>query len=400
MAQAIHESRTDHVVLGFRSSLIHCHFTVEQILKQEIFQKTGKIEDSHNLTALANTLEANTQKPFSEKDREFLEEIRVHLWFHYPGDYRLYFAHNNTTPKAFSLLKTLSQPGITKENVQETMEFAFEKYCQTLEFMIKLSGSPAQNAVELFKSNATELQKHLNAMDKKLKRLAVNTSSLISKMDRVLEKLTSLDQLIHMKDFEDGWLLAIFDSIKNYLQLMKIALEAPQEATTHSLQKFIQVETLFNMDRLFKNLFRTVSFLRLGEDNRMHNLNRLYSVIQEFYAEPLSKADRSLLKSINLGITHHYLHEKSHADLKSTYSHFLDKARALSSVSEEFPRVVTRSGVISVMDLQKELEEDGQIMQTMHKSLGLFIKLLHPVIGEMQEINNDIERGLNGLRIG
>ena len=260
MAQAIYENRIDHVVLGFRSSLIHCHFAVEQMLSQEIFQKTGIIADSHNLTFLANTLEAKTQKPFSKEEQEFLEEVRVHLWFHYPEDYRLYFAYNNATPKAFSLLEMLSQPGINKENVQEAMRFAFEKYYQTLELITKLSEAPAQNSVELFKSNLSDLQKHINAIAVKPRKLPVIKSSLIPKIDRALEKLISLDQLIHIKDLEDGWLLAIFDSIKSYLQLMKVSLETPQKATKHSLQKFIQVETLLNMEKLFKNLFRTVSF--------------------------------------------------------------------------------------------------------------------------------------------
>ncbi len=400
MAQAIYENRIDHVVLGFRSSLIHCHFAVEQMLSQEIFQKTGIIADSHNLTFLANTLVAKTQKPFSKEEQEFLEEVRVHLWFHYPEDYRLYFAYNNAIPKAFSLLETLSQPGINKENVQEAMRFAFEKYYQTLELITKLSEAPAQNSVELFKSNLSDLQKHINAIAVKPRKLPVNKSSLIPKIDRALEKLISLDQLIHIKDLEDGWLLAIFDSIKSYLQLMKVSLETPQKATKHSLQKFIQVETLLNMEKLFKNLFRTVSFLHLEGDTRTHSLNRFYSAIQEFYEKPLSKADRSLLKSINLSTTHHYFHKKSHADLNNAYSHFLDEARALSSVNEEFPEVTTKSGNISVRDLQKKMEESGQLMQTMDKSLGLFKRLLDPVIVEVQKINNDIEKELNRLQIG
>ncbi|MDR2540157.1 MAG: hypothetical protein LBC45_06240 [Chlamydiales bacterium] len=401
MVQAIYEGRRNHIVLGFRSSLIHCHFATEQILSQEIFRKIGKTIDSHNLTVLANTLAENTQTSFSEKDQEFLKEIRVYLWFHYPEDYRLYFAHNKAIPKAFSLLETLSQPGITKENVQEAMEFSFEKYYQTLEFITKLSGAPSQKFVELFKNRIDDLQKHLHAADAEPKELSANGSSLIYKMDRVLEKLACLDQLIHMKDFEEGWLFAIFDTMKSYVQLMKSSLETPQVAMKHSLQKFIQVETLFNMDRLFKNLFRAVSFLHLGGDTRMHSLDKFYSVIQEFYKEPLSKEDRNVLKSINLSITHHYFHKKSHADLKSTYSHFLDKARALLSVNDEFPHVATKDGNISAMDLQKQIEEEGQMMQTMHKSLDLLIQLLDPVIGEMQKIHNDIEKNLiNRLQIG
>lgn len=400
MAQAIYEGRIEDVVLGFRSGLIHCHFAVEQMLNQKIFQKTGKIMDSHHLTFLATTLEANTQKPFSQEDRRFLEEIRVHLWFHYPEDYELYFAHNKVIPKAFSLLKTLFQPRISKENVQAAMKFSFEKYCQTLEFITKLSEAPVQNTVELFKNNINDLQKHLHTVPLEPRKLLVTKSLLINKMDQVLEELNLLNQLIHIKDLEYGWLLAIFDTIKSYLQLMKISLRTPPEATTHSLQKFIQVETLLNMERLFKNLFRAISFLHLERDIQMHGLNKSYSIIQEFYGKPLSEEHRSLLKSINLGITHHYLHKKSYASLKNIYSNFLDEARSLSSVDEEFSHVTAKNGNISAMGLQKKMKEDGQIMQTMDKSLDLFRNLLHPVIVEMQKINNEIDKEFNGLKIG
>ena len=399
MAQAVCDGRIGHAGLGFRSGLIHCHFAVEQILSQEIFQRTGKIANSHNLTALANELEVNPQKLFSKKEQEFLEEVRVHLWFHYPEDYTGYFVHNHSTPKAFSLLKTLSHSEITKEQVQESMKFAFEKYCQTLELITKLSKAPAQGAIELFKSNLSDLQKHIDAIAATPRKLPIIRSRLIEKMDQISGMLISLDQLIHIKDLEDGWLLAVFDSIKSYLQLMKNSLEIPQTAIKHSLQKFIQVETLLNMDRLFKNLFRIVSFLYLGEDSHMHNLNSFYSIIQNFYQEPLSKEDRSLLKSINLSTTHHYLHKKSHADLKKAYSRFLDNARALLSVSEEFS-VATKGGDISLESLQKAMEENSPIMQTMDQSLDLFRRLLGPVIAQMQKIDNDIKEDLNRLQVG
>lgn len=392
MAQAIHEGRIDHVVLGFRNSLIHCHFAIEQLLSQKIFQKTGKKSDTHNLTTLANTLEANTQKFFSDEDRIFLEEIRVHLWFHYPEDYRLYFAHNNVIPQAFFLLETLLQPGITQEHVQEAMNFSFEKYYQTLEFITKLSGAPTQNAVELFKSGLRDLQKHLKAI-KEPKKLSVK-SSLIPKLDRILKELTSLDRFIHVKDLSDGWILANFSTVKFYLRLMKVALELPQEATKHSLQKFIQVETLLNVEKLFKNLFRVISFLQFEKDTHMHDLNKFFLIIKEFYKSLLSKRDRELLSTINLGITHHYLHTESSAGLKKNYERFLSQARVLSSVDQEFSTIMRGNTTVSYETLESE---ERKIIDVIESSLGLFIRLLHPVIEEIETINENIARELKKL---
>ena len=67
---------------------------------------------------------------------------------------------------------------------------------------------------------------------------------------------------------------------------------------------------------------------------------------------------------------------------------------------KSFLKLLQKSGNISVRDLQKKMEESGQLMQTMDKSLGLFKRLLDPVIVEVQKINNDIEKELNRLQIG
>ena len=175
---------------------------------------------------------------------------------------------------------------------------------------------------------------------------------------------------------------------------MKIALETPQESTRHSLQKFIQVETLLNMDKLFKHLFRAISILHLGEDNRAHDLKKFFSMIEEFYQKPLFEEDKKLLESINLGITHHYLHKGSNADLKKDSDHFLVQARALLSTDEGFT-AVTANGEFSHKTLHEAKEA---IMNTMELSLDLFINLLHPVIDEMEKIDKDIEEEIRNLQ--
>lgn len=392
MAQAIYEGRTSHVVLGFRSSLIHCHFAVEQILSQ----KSEGTVNSHNLSFLAKGLERKHMK-FSRKEQEFLEEIRVHLWFHYPEDYRLYF-EGRKCPKALSLLNALFRS--EAENIQEAMVFSFDKYCQTLEFVIGLTGALQPNIVEILREKTDELKEFSKLGSEEPKKNPAVNSPLISRIDDVIKVLYPLNQLTHIKDLDDGWLLANFNTIEKYLRIMRISLELPQEATKHSLQKFIRIETLLNAEKLFKNLFRVISFLQSGRDTRMHDLNKFYSIIKEFYEAPLSEADRNLLGSINLSITHHYFHRKSHANLKKNYERFLRESCALSSVDEGFSVTMDEKQIVSQETLQMEEEKITEIIEC---SLNLFIKLLHPVVNEMKKINNDIEEGiksLNRLKIG
>ncbi|MEK7339330.1 MAG: hypothetical protein AABZ92_01290, partial [Verrucomicrobiota bacterium] len=387
MAQAIYEGRWKHIALGFRSTCIHCHFAVEQMLCQVILKKTGLNPDSHNLLNLAKLLEENTKVSISQESKKFLEEIRVHLWFHYPEDYRLYFAYNQATPKAFSLLDVLFQSEISIENVKEAMEFAFEKYCQTLEFIANLSEVPLQHTLS-FKINS--LQNQLNgSLLSFLESKGLSETPLIQKVVEAQSILNTVNTLIYIKDFEEGWLLTSFNTIKYYLHLMKISLEAPQESMGHSLQKFILVETLLNMDKLFKQLFRAISILQLGEDNHAHDLKRFYPVIDNFYKENfLLEEDKKFLEKINLAITHHYLHKSSKVDLKKDYEYFLKQARDLLSIDQGFT-IIKNKGEVSYTTLQAAEKE---MVSTMERSLDLFIKLLQPVIDQMEKINRDIEK--------
>ncbi|PWU14216.1 MAG: hypothetical protein C5B45_04880 [Chlamydiae bacterium] len=378
MAQAIYEGRTSHAVLGFRSSLIHCHFAVEQILSQ----KSGGTADSHNLSFLAKELEKKGDRAFSKEERELLEEIRVHLWFHYPEDYRMYFAEKKC-PKALFLLNALFR----SENIQEAMVFSFNKYCQTLKFVIGLTtGTSQSSTVEIF------LKKFLDSSSLEPKKNPTVDSPMIRKINRVLKTLHSLDELTHIKDLDNGWLLANFDTIKKYLSIMKISLELPQEATEHSLQKFIRIEALLNVEKLFKNLFRVIGFFQSGTDTRIHNLHKFYSIIEERYEKLLSKDDKNLLDSINLNITHHYFHKKSHASLKKDYDCFLRESRALSSVDKGFSITMGGKQTASHETLQKAEEK---ITAVIGRSLDLFIRLLDPVVNELKEIDKDIKEGIS-----
>ena len=376
LAQAIHDGRRDHVVLGFRSALIHCHFAIEQMLCRIILQQTGVYANSHNLVHLAEQLGKITKK-----SKIFLEEVRVHLWFHYPEDYRLYFTHNKNTPKAFALLNVLSQPKISRENIQEAMNFSFEKYYQTLEFIENFLESPLQDTSG-FINKMKLLQKQLEKTgDPRFKKCSI--FPCIRKIQTVEELLNTLNELTHVKDLEEGWLFAAFNTIKSYLQLMKISLETPQEASEHSLQKFLQVETLFNMDKLFKHLFRAISILRLGEDNRAHDLAEFFPLVGE-----LSEEDKKLLKKINVNITHHYLHKSANAEWKEKYDDFLEHSRVLLSIDEGFS-VFMNKREVSHETLQEMKKE---IMPTISSSLDLLVKLVKPVVQELEKMHRDIER--------
>ncbi|HEV3270351.1 MAG TPA: hypothetical protein VGZ69_06890, partial [Candidatus Rhabdochlamydia sp.] len=111
--------------------------------------------------------------------------------------------------------------------------------------------------------------------------------------------------------------------------------------------------------------------------------------IDNFYEENfLLKEDKICLEKINLAITHHYLHKSSKVDLKKDYEYFLKQARDLLSIDQEFT-IFKNKCEISYTTLQATEKE---IMSTMERSLDLFIKLLQPVIDQVEKINRDIEK--------
>lgn len=392
MAQAVYEGRRDHVVLGFRSLLIHCYFSVEQMLCQKILQSTGVIANSHSLNDLANQLEGDLV--FSKEEQDFFQE-KIHLWFRYPEDYKLRFKDKNERrlqqgkkitpfPKALSLLSDLSMSEISIESLQEAIVFSFAKYCEALELIAKLSGAPISSIIE-FRRDINSLQNQLLGSEKLKEKDFVKPMPLLHEIEKAKITLSALENFDQVKDLEDGELLAAFDTIKNYLQYMEISLKTPQKSVAHSLQKFLQVETLLNVDKLFKHLFRAISILHLEEDNRTHNLDKFYLIIDSFYKESLSAKDKKLLNRINLNITHHYFHRKSSADLKRNYDRFLRNAIILSSVSEGFT-LVTSDGEISSKILQ---EEEKTIMDAVLSSLKIFNQILPRVISSIEKINGE-----------
>lgn len=280
------------------------------------------------------------------------------------------------------MLDALSQPEIRIENLRQAVNFSFEKYCQTLGFISGLLGIP----------NSLDLKDAMDAIQEQL-RVALDTSdnkkkfagSLITKKIEIVEQilLHVLHDLLHIKDFEDGWLLAAFNNMKSYLQLMKVALDTPQTAHEHSLQKFLRIETLLNMDKLFKHLFRAVSILRLGEDNHTHQLEEFFPLV-----DGLSEQDKTLLKAINIGNTQHYLHKNSCAELQREYKNLLKQSCALLSTEQGFHVIGKNGQKISHQTLQ---EIEDRIISIVESSLDLLIKLVRPIAQELEKVNNDIE---------
>ncbi len=135
-------------------------------------------------------------------------------------------------------------------------------------------------------------------------------TSFLKKCKEILD----LFEKMKISDFEEKPLY----NIEKYLQLMKLSLESPPKSHEHSLQKFLQVRTLTNMDKLFKHLFRTIILFLGGEDSHSHDLLALFALAEDFFHKRgiSIDQDKAILKKINLKIAHHYLYKDSHASLQ------------------------------------------------------------------------------------
>ncbi|MGL5625888.1 MAG: hypothetical protein ACRDDW_00010 [Candidatus Rhabdochlamydia sp.] len=229
-------------------------------------------------------------------------------------------------------------------------------------------------------------QQMIEAVDNPPAKIFAKTVQVIKEsdqmlMNRVNQALGILGPLNTYSQLRDQRIYAAIGTVKNYLNLMKISLEIPQNSSNHSLQKFIKVETLANMDKLFKQLFRAVILLESGEDNHQHALINLFALTANFHRKN-NQYNINLLKEINLGISHHYLHtRKNKTSLHSLYSKFLVEALSLVTISGEYS-VVDKKGKTSVQSLQNNIKAINELAI---QSFELFIQLLEPTLSEIKE---------------
>lgn len=391
--QAIHDQRTDHVVLGFRAALLHCYYAMEQKLSQEIILETHKILDEadqvHNLLYLAQKANIVDIK----KWEQFLQEMTLHLAFSYPEDYRLFFRQRNEL-EAFSLLEDLSDPSLDNKKIEEALEFCFEMYDKSIAFITEVSSAHIKEQSELshvMRNLKEQIIKTLH--ETSTKKILFNQASVIQpkESDPVLVKVQQMLRVLHpfLKDFnlvssceEDQKIYAAIGTVQSYLKLMQISLEIPQSSTQHSLQKFIRLETITNVDNLFRHLFRAVILLESGEDSHLHTLTKLFPMVAHFYQRDDKHAIDSHLKKITLGISHHYLHITwNRSELRTMYNKSLTQAYALLHVSGEYT-VTSKKIKKSDQGLQENISKINDLVSF---SLDLFMELLEPTLEEIKK---------------
>ncbi|QZA58904.1 hypothetical protein [Candidatus Rhabdochlamydia porcellionis] len=383
--QAIEDQRFDRVVLGFRSSLIHCHFAIEQMLSLKVLIENTEITNTHDLIELAEKAHIDNL----EEKRGFLKDIGIHLWFCYPEDYRFFYPEESTHPKPFIFLQKLLHLYKNKEELdlvvlREAVQLCFGMYSQTIEFITEASSFPQENVCGFLKK-MDEVQKQIQSKMENRdfnKIFSRNKTSISKKCNQALDMLKSVNKLENIQDFEE--LLLPINTIKGYLELIKISLFLPQEA--HSLQEFFQVETMVNMDKLFKHLFRAIIFLQTGKNNYSHNLLALLQLTENFYKKDLiTGQDRLDLKDLNISIAHHYLHKNSSISLKRDYRYIWDLAYRLNLLSARDFTLIDQRRKISYQNLKLEI---GKIFESMNHAFKLFIKLLSPVITEVEQLSS------------
>lgn len=383
ITQAIYDQRSEHVALGFRGALIHCYYAIEQTLSQLVILKTNdaldRADEDHILLHLAQKAEIAEIK----KWEPFLREMTLHLTFSYPEDYRLFFQQGNDL-KAFSLLEDLTSTNLDKEKIKEAVGFCFEMYNKSISFItevaaVQITDQPKLlHAIQELKKQTIEAVEPAKTFAKAVQVTKEADQILMNLVNQALGILGPLDTYSPLRDQR---IYAAISTVKSYLQLMKISLEIPQNSSSHSLQKFIKVETLANMDKLFKQLFRAVILLENGEDNHQHALINLFALTADFYRKN-DQHSINLLKEINLGISHHYLHtRKNKTSLHAFYSKFLVEAISLVAISGEYA-TVDKKGKTSAQSLQSNI---NAINELAIQSFGLFMQFLEPTLSEIKE---------------
>lgn len=391
LVQAVCDQRTDHIALGFRTALLHCYYAMEQNLSQKIILETNKIDKTdqeHNLLYLAEKAKIADIKRW----KRFLQEMTLHLTFSYPDESRLFFQQKQEQ-KAFSLLDDLSSPNLDNKKIKEALEFCFEMYSKSITFITEISSAQIENQPKLLsviQGVKEQIIRTLHEPSVKKILLAQSVAQL-KELDPTLVKiqqilpvldlfLKDLDPLNPCFDERDQKIYAAIGTVQSYLKLMETSLEIPQNSTQHSLQKFIKLETIANVDKLFKHLFTAVILLENGEDKHLHTLTYLFTSAADFYKRNDRHAVFPHLESINLGISHHYLHiAKNHSKLHSIYQESLAQAYSLLNVSDEYTSKKTRK---SAQGLQKNI---GKINDLVSRSLDLFMEFLKPSLEEIKK---------------
>jgi hypothetical protein len=382
--QAIGDQRSDRLVLGFRSGLIHCHFAIEQMLSLKALTENTEITNTHDLIELAEKAHIDRL----EELREFLKDIGIHLWFCYPEDYRSFHLEESAHPKSFIVLQKLLH--LNKEGkldialLKEAVQLCFNMYSRTIKFITESSSFPAEEPNKFLKKMG-EVQEKIQSkiesgsFNKVFNR---NKAPISKKCSQALDLLKSVNKLENIQNFKQ--LLVPINTIKEYLELMEVSLTLPQKS--HSLQEFIQIETMANMDKLFKHLFRAIIFLQTGDNNHSHNLSALLQSAENFYEKGLiTEQDKFDLKDLNISITHHYLHKNSNASLKRDYKNVWDLAYRLNLLSTRDFILISKGHKISYQDLKLET---GKIFKRLNTAFKLFIKLLQPVITEIEQLTS------------
>jgi hypothetical protein len=383
MLQAIEDQRFDHIVLGFRSGLIHCHFAIEQMLSLKVLLESHESTSTHDLIELAKKAKIAR----FEEQREFLKDIGIHLWFCYPKDYPYFYPEKSNQPKTFLFLQRLFHPYEAGKKLdvvmlKEAVQLFFSMYSKTIAFIIDIASTPKENLDELL-HKIKEIQNQIQIKKQTNKSFLENKMGI--KCSQALDILLEIDQLDNIKNFEKRLLLPL-NTMKEYLELMKRSLEIPEKSHAHCLQEFIQVETLANMDKLFKDLFRTIILLQTEENNYTHNLSTLFQLAKGFYEKDLlTGIEEQLLQEINISITHHYLHKNSYTSLKKDYKYIFDWAEKLNLLSERDCIRISKRRSISYEILRRK---KGEIVRKLDSAFDLFIKLLKPVIREMKQLND------------
>ena len=383
--QTIQDQRWDQVVLGFRSAFIHCHFAVEQMLSLSILLKKKETTATHNLICLAEKLGIH----ITEEKTAFLKDIAMHLWFCYPEDYRSFYPEKSY-PKPFIFLQKLFDPYKAKgkldvDVLKEAIQLCFTRYNQTIEFILDVSLAPKESLGGFLEKTKSVQQEILAKVVEGKKSNDFIETAILQKCNQAIEILSPLSASHFLLDFKGKELLQKpLNTIKEYLQLMKISLESSQQPTVHSLQQFLQIETLANMDKLFKHLFRTIILLQTEEDNHSHNLSELFYLVKDFYTDDVVKEQHRInLKEINLSITHHYLHKNSSALLQKRYKKFFETAYRLAPYAKE-DSISTGKKDIHYKELEEQKEK---IHKEIELSFDLFIKLLRPVVSELEQLS-------------
>jgi hypothetical protein len=324
--------RIDLLAACVQGYLLDCHVAVEQHF--------GSGGQGHSL------VQAGGRHQLDEQDQAFLKTHDLALlWTRYLA----HFSQRREPPAPVQWLKSLTN-NPTPQNAHQAL--------------LGLIGS-YEGLLRIFKISNPRIQTVLNHL-KKMPPPASTPS--LRPLPLVQEIRAKTETAVHVRSIPDGDPVEHMQEICHFLEWIRQGSEI-QQIFKHPKWSFWHLRVKMNADKLFKHLFAADCLLLDYGTTLSHHLTTYINVLQD---ERIKPSHITLLQSINLGLTHHYM-DKLRPDHAKTLKPLLAKSKESLSIPEGFQSPTKR----------KNSDED--LHANFDKALALFEQYLPGTLQRLQE---------------